>query len=408
MRCVLLGLAVAACGGDRGAPPAPVPAPPARYVGHAGPNELDPDASWMPLAGTTPAALEASLAATHDAKLTKLPALPDGAQVGTLFVAPGRPQAVWTLAPASGVSPAGSGAEGRRGPIDPQLGYAFRVDGDLDGDLTNDPPHALLPAGSDTWTGDVATDLGGEPSVFRVSLHAGELALIVTTKRRGEVDVGGRRVPFVLTGIMGRYGADKETVAIDVDGDGSADEDPTGEEAFAMRDRRVQLGSATYDFAVPPDGATLTLTPSAPGEHARPILKPGMPAPPFVASDLSGLHVDLRDLRGKVVALDFWAPWCAPCVRAIPELAALEAKDRNAGLVLVSIAMDDDLAEVRAFVDEHQMTWPQLVQSPSGPIAEAYRAVYMPDLFVIRRDGTLACAHCDRDTLAQTIDAALR
>src|SRR5438445_9990081 len=79
-------------------------------------------------------------------------------------------------------------------------------------------------------------------------------------------------------------------------------------------------------------------------------------APEFTLKDVNGNTVKLSDFRGKVVVLNFWATWCAPCKRELPDLVALsrEMADRNVKFIGVSTDRGPNIIEdVRAFVNEH-------------------------------------------------------
>src|SRR5205823_2100118 len=63
------------------------------------------------------------------------------------------------------------------------------------------------------------------------------------------------------------------------------------------------------------------------------------PAPGFTLKDLNGQSVNLDDYKGKVVLLDFWATWCAPCVASMPELQRLHARYAPRGFAVIGIAL---------------------------------------------------------------------
>lgn len=68
---------------------------------------------------------------------------------------------------------------------------------------------------------------------------------------------------------------------------------------------------------------------------------PSRSAPGFSLQDTSGDSVSLKEHKGNPVLLDFWATWCPPCRRSIPELVELQAKYRDQGLVVMGISLDD-------------------------------------------------------------------
>lgn len=127
-----------------------------------------------------------------------------------------------------------------------------------------------------------------------------------------------------------------------------------------------------------------TVTPAA-GE-----LGPGAPAPELAAPQLDGARFDLAAQRGKLVLVDFWASWCEPCRRELPALEALHREHAAAGLVVVGVSLDEELADAEAFArDQVKLSFP-LVYDADRSLAGRWSPPKMPTVFLIERDGTIA------------------
>jgi cytochrome c biogenesis protein CcmG, thiol:disulfide interchange protein DsbE len=81
-------------------------------------------------------------------------------------------------------------------------------------------------------------------------------------------------------------------------------------------------------------------------------------APDFTRTDLSGTSIGLRSYRGKLVLLNFWATWCAPCLSEIPRFAEWQRRYGPAGLQILGVSMDEDPAPVRAAYQKFQLNYP--------------------------------------------------
>ncbi len=116
-------------------------------------------------------------------------------------------------------------------------------------------------------------------------------------------------------------------------------------------------------------------------------------APAWKLADLDGKPVSLADFKGKVVILDFWATWCAPCRDEIPGFVELQKKFADQGLVVVGVSMDQEgAAFVQRFVKEHGVTYPVVLGNPE--VAAAYDGIdALPTTFIIDREGKVVKGH---------------
>ena len=121
---------------------------------------------------------------------------------------------------------------------------------------------------------------------------------------------------------------------------------------------------------------------------ARPTV--GQPAPEYSAVSLQGGGpVSLEQLRGKVVLLNVWATWCAPCVREMPSMQRLHQALGDSGLVVLAVSVDvSDPGAVRAFYEEYGLTFP-MIQDRSRAIERIYQTTAVPESFVINKNGMI-------------------
>jgi len=85
----------------------------------------------------------------------------------------------------------------------------------------------------------------------------------------------------------------------------------------------------------------------------------------FAAADLDGkVHPSSEWLGKQPMVINFWGTWCPPCRREIPDLVRVYDEYRSQGVALVSLAVNDEVANVRAYTAEHGMNWVQLIAEP--------------------------------------------
>jgi peroxiredoxin len=133
-------------------------------------------------------------------------------------------------------------------------------------------------------------------------------------------------------------------------------------------------------------------------------------APVLTFVDLRGNKIDTSSLAGKVVLINFWAAWCAPCTDEVPKLVAMQDKYRAQGFRVIGISMEDSDSVLREFYRKNKMNYP--VVAGNEKIAEAYGGILgLPTSFLISRDGSIRARYpglADFSKLEQEITALLR
>ena len=119
----------------------------------------------------------------------------------------------------------------------------------------------------------------------------------------------------------------------------------------------------------------------------------------FTLSDLTGRSWTLRDLRGHVVLVNFWATWCPPCRKEMPDLQTLYQQFRERGLVILSIS-DEDAQKVRPFIAANNYSYPILLD-PGSKVHKQFAVEGIPKTFVYDRDGKLVAQSIDMRTQHQ-------
>jgi peroxiredoxin len=114
----------------------------------------------------------------------------------------------------------------------------------------------------------------------------------------------------------------------------------------------------------------------------------GRAAPDFRLTRLDGEDLRLSDLRGKVVIVNFWASWCAPCREEMPEFVRLYDEKRGQGLEIVAVDLQEAEGPVRDFVDLFGMTFPILFDR-SGEVARTYNVRGLPVTLILDREGVV-------------------
>jgi thiol-disulfide isomerase/thioredoxin len=124
---------------------------------------------------------------------------------------------------------------------------------------------------------------------------------------------------------------------------------------------------------------------------AQAQLKPGQAVAPFDTELLDGRSLRAEALKGKVVLVVFWATWCPPCQRELPELQRLYERYRSKGFEILALSIDADRFVVEEFWKDHEYAFPVAMKAPAhtaafGPVRGT------PTLYLLDRNGVLRLA----------------
>lgn len=127
-------------------------------------------------------------------------------------------------------------------------------------------------------------------------------------------------------------------------------------------------------------------------------LEEGEPAPDFTLPALTGQNgseeITLSALRGQVVYVDFWASWCLPCIRSLPEISTLYEQYRDQGFEVIAITIDNPLEDATEFLEDLDTPLDyRIAADADADVMDAYGVRGMPTSFLVDRDGVIRMIH---------------
>ncbi len=174
----------------------------------------------------------------------------------------------------------------------------------------------------------------------------------------------------------------------------------------------LQQLKANYPNTTPgkqADAAIAALAGQAQGESVKRSLVVGTVFPGFQETDVEGKPLSVASEKGKVVLIDFWATWCGPCVRELPNVLKAYGQYHAQGFDIIGVSLDQDKAKLMSFTKEKQMPWPQYCDGKGweSKLAATYGVNSIPATYLLGRDGKIIGKDLRGEALEAAVKAAL-
>jgi len=111
--------------------------------------------------------------------------------------------------------------------------------------------------------------------------------------------------------------------------------------------------------------------------------------PPFATTTLDGTELSSSDLSGRILLLDFWATWCAPCMDSIPALHKMQRSWDDERVALISFSADSDRAALDGAIKRYKMNWPQVWDPQGALIRETFSISQFPSYVIVDSRGVV-------------------
>lgn len=145
---------------------------------------------------------------------------------------------------------------------------------------------------------------------------------------------------------------------------------------------------------------------------AQKAVQPGNPAPDFTLKTQEGRDFTLSSLKGKIVIVDFWASWCQPCRKSIPELKKIYAEYKDKGVEIVGVANDTKEENWKKAIQEDKSEWIHVIdvfpeKNQGGLVIGQYAVQYIPSYFLIDKEGKIV-GKLEKDEIRAKLDELLK
>lgn len=146
------------------------------------------------------------------------------------------------------------------------------------------------------------------------------------------------------------------------------------------------------------------------GKKMQRTLIEGVTFPDFDEKDVEGNPLSIGKYKGKVVLIDFWATWCAPCVGELPNVIKAYEKNHDKGFEIIGISLDQDAQKLKNFTKDRNMPWQQFCDGKGweNKLAQKYGVQSIPATFLLDVDGKIIGRNFRGEDLDQALSKALQ
>lgn len=133
-------------------------------------------------------------------------------------------------------------------------------------------------------------------------------------------------------------------------------------------------------------------------------------APAMTVATIDARTVEVGKPGGHALLLDFWATWCAPCIKAMPKLEQLQGEYADRGLTVLGISIDEDPKAVEKFLQKKRLGYAVAIDSADSPAWHAFAVAAIPAMVLIDREGQIVAewqGKIEIDSVKQTVESLL-